>query len=76
MLSEKDMKDVFPHYKENKYKGIITEPGIHILSKGLSQAYVIEIDIQEAMRETQRKYRIIRKWDDGAMVYLEYEAFK
>lgn len=22
MLSEKDLRDIFPHYKENKYKGI------------------------------------------------------
>ena len=76
MLSEKDIRDIFPHYKEKKYKGIVTEPGVHILSRGMSESYVIEIDLQEAMRETQHRYEILDKWSDGALVYIKYEVFK
>lgn len=76
MLSEKDLRDIFPHYKENKYKGIDTSIGVHILSRGMSRAYVMDIDLQEAMRETQRKYKIIKEWSDGIFTFIKYEVLK
>lgn len=76
MLSEKDMRDIFPYYKADKYRGIDTSPGTHVLSRGMSKSYVIEIDLQEAMRETQRKYEILDKYSDGALVFLEYVVYE
>ena len=76
MLTLKDMKDIFPKYKAKKYKGIITEPGVFTLSRQLTNAYFIDIDLQEAMRETQRKYRVLNKWADDFQVHIKYEVIE
>lgn len=74
MLTKNQIKKILPYFHANSYKGICTKKGVWKLSRMSNKKYEIDIDLKEAMRETGKNYRIIRKWNDDFQVHIKYEV--